>query len=418
MKLRIDRLGDIDPLRVPLPHGTEVSTRVDRMHEGYRVKTGAVGRVTAVESGSVTVQVVGVGAIRYARGDVTPRKKGQIEFAVRREMIWRALRQNVVLQTVVGSRAWGLASEDSDTDVRGFFVLPFGWTTGLVESPTDLISVDASENYWEVDKGFRQAIRADPNTLETLFAPGATACDRLGDAILADRDAFVSAEIYGSFGRYALSQLKRLGQSLRLAEHRHLLLGCLRSDSILISLDTAAEYFAECENPKKVASQEAVLRAKEYIKQLYNSMYDQGLLESRDFDGLRAFALKHTDHKFDLPAQLRPKNAYNLLRLLATASEWLRTGIPQFEVQEPLRTELLAIKNHEIELPKVIARGEELAADLEDARASTLLPKHPHVRRIDVLLRQIREESARRWHRQEPGPFGRAAAVMPLAEWD
>lgn len=285
MKLRLQGLEDIDPLRVPLPHGTEVSTRVERTADGRTVPQGAVGRVRAIEGQAVTVHVVGVGDVRYARDELLPRKAGQLDYAVRREAAWDALRPNVVIETLVGSRAWGLAGEDSDTDLRGVFVLPFSWTIGLVDAPSDLVRIDGSANYWEVDKAFRQAIRADPNTLEMLLLPTAEARDPMGAWILEQRDAFVSAEIYGTFGRYALSQLKRLRQGRRLAEHRALLLDWLGNDPTL-TLDAAAALLVREAELKGENEADKALRAKTYIKQLYGSMFDQGLLQERDFESL------------------------------------------------------------------------------------------------------------------------------------
>lgn len=416
MKLQIKGLSDIDPLRVPLPHGTEVTTRVDRFVDGRVVSQGAVGRVKAIEGRAITVHIIGVGNVRYDREELTPRKTGQLEFAVRREAVWKALRPTVVLETVVGSRAWGLATDVSDTDQRGVFVLPFPWTTGLVEPPTDLVSLDGSANYWEAGKALRQAIRADPNTLETILLPGATATDPMGEWILESREAFVSAEIYGTFGRYALSQLKRLRQGLRLAQHRKLLLEWLDADPRL-SLDEAATLLTKASEIEGSSDADTHLRAKDYIKQLYSSMFDQGLLENRDFKSLVKFA-RGAEHDFELPRELRPKNAYNLLRLLATATNWLRTGTPTFVVTGVLRDELLAIKDMQVELPKVIARAEELAADLEDARQGTSLPTHPDVARVDALLRRLRQEAARRWSDSVLGVFGVQAPELPLAEWD
>jgi len=415
VKLRLDSLADIDPLRVPLPHGTEVTTRVDRAVDDRVVHQGAVGRVKAIEGDAVTVHIVGVGNVRYARAELVPRKTGQLEFALRRHAAWQALRPTVIVDTVVGSRAWGLADEASDTDRRGLFVLPFSWTTGLVEPPADLTSIDSSENYWEVGKGFRQAIRADPNNLEMLTLPSATAVDPMGEWVLAARDAFASAEIYGTFGRYALSQLKRLEQGLRLAEHRALLLDWLAAEAL--TLDQAAARLAVEAEIDGQSEADRQLRAKDYIKQLYRSMFDQGLLAERDYASLVAFA-RDAQHKFELPRELRPKNAYNLLRLLATATHWLRTGTPEFRVTGPLRDELLAIKRQQVELRRVIARARELASELEDARKHTALPTHPDVGRIDALLRRIRQEAARRWHDRVPGPFGADAPELPLAAWE
>jgi hypothetical protein len=415
VKLRIDKLADIDPLRVALPHGTEVTTRCAREHEGRTVAQGAVGRVKAVEGELVTVHIVGVGSLRYDRSELVPRKSGQLAYAMKRAAAWQALRPNCIIETVVGSRAWGLENEDSDTDKRGLFALPFAWTTALVQAPTDLVSIDGSANYWEVEKAFRQAIRADPNTLETLLLSGAKALDPMGEWILEERDAFVSVEIYGTFGRYALSQLKRLKQGLRLSEHRGLLLEWLQSNPALTLDESAARLVdsAEVEGQSRV---DRVGRARSYIKQLYSSLFDQGLLAQRDYASLVAFAAE-SEHSFDLPSELRPKNAYNLLRLLATATQWLKSGTPDFVVRGELRKELLAIKNQEVELTTVIQRAEDLAGELEEARAGSPLPEHPDVGRVDALLRRVREECARRWHAQSEDAFGALAAPLPLAQW-
>lgn len=213
MEPRLAGLQGLDPLSVPLPHGTEVTTRVDHLREDGRVvPRGCVGRVVALHpEGAIEVQVVGVGRLKCQRADLVPRKQGQIRYAVARETAWQALRACVVVETTVGSRAWGLADEHSDEDHRGVLVLPFLWTAALNAAPTELVSADGSSTYWELRKAVQQGLRADPNTLEALFVPGAHALDDLGAWLLDARDAFVSRHIYGSFGRYALSQLGKLG---------------------------------------------------------------------------------------------------------------------------------------------------------------------------------------------------------------
>jgi predicted nucleotidyltransferase len=408
VKIQLDGLADIDPLRVPLPNGTEVVTRVEARDGERLIKQGAIGRVVSSDGDRVEVAIIGGARATYDREQLTPRKAGQLRFARRRHAAWEALGDTVILETVVGSRAWGLADESSDIDRRGVFALPMPWTCGLTDPPEDLVSADGSATYWEVAKTIGQAVRADPNTLEALFLESATAADPIGQWLLDERDAFASAEIYGSFGRYALSQLKKLRQSLRLAEHRGLLLEWLAADPSM-DLDAAAARLAS----EVGASHD---RARSYIKQLYSSMFDQQLLAERELASLAAFAAERAGD-FELPRELRPKNAYNLLRLLVTATRWLREGIPTFEITGALRGELLAIKRGEVPLAEVLARAEELAEDLEDARAHTALPRRADIGRADALLRKIRVECARRYLERVPGPFGIDAIEPPAAAW-
>lgn len=415
MDLRLRNLEQLDARAVPLPHGTEVVTRVDRIVGERRVPQGSVGRVTKVDGDDLDVTVVGVGIVRYARTELSPRRVGQVLFAQRRADAWELLRPCVVLNTMVGSQAWGLADAESDEDHRGVFALPFPWTLGLVAPTEDLVSADGSATYWATGKGIRQAIRADPNTLEMLFVPGAKALDPIGEWLLAERDAFVSVEIYGTFGQYALGQLRRLEQGLRLAEHRSVVLEWLRADPAL-TLDAVAEKLAKVSTRAMPSEADRVHQAKQYIKQLYRSLADQGLLEANEFAALVRFA-QNDAAEFDLPRELRPKNAYNLVRLLATATRWLREGTPTFEVEGDLRARLLAIKKGEVSLDDVLAEAEGMAPDLERARDASSLPKRPDVGRADALLRRVGEELARRWAAGDAGPFGKDAPTPPEVVW-
>jgi hypothetical protein len=415
MDLRLRSLEQLDARSVPLPHGTEVVTRVDRVVGARRVPQGSVGRVTRIDGDGLDVSIVGVGVVRYARGELSPRRAGQVLYAQRRADAWTALSPCIVLDAIVGSRAWGLADAGSDEDHRGVFALPFAWTQGLVAPPEDLISADGSATYWAAGKAIRQALRADPNTLEMLFLPGAVARDLIGEWLLAERDAFVSVEIYGTFGHYALGQLRRLEQGLKLAEHRGVVLEWLRREPTL-TLDALADKLAKVSARAMPTEADQVHQAKQYIKQLYRSLADQGLLEANEFAALVRFAAEKSAD-LDLPRELRPKNAYNLVRLLATATRWLREGEPVFEVEGALRARLLAIKKGEVGLADVLAEADAMAPALERARDASKLPRRPDIARADALLRRVGEELARRWVSRVDGPFGKDAMAPPEVAW-
>jgi RNA repair pathway DNA polymerase beta family len=412
MALRLGGLGDLDPAGVPLPAGTEVTTRVDRLVDGELRPQGALGRVAKLEGDRVDVVFVDGRRATYLRDEVMPRKLGVVRYAQRRAAAWDQLRPCVVIDTVVGSRAWGVADEGSDEDRRGIFVLPLPWTTGLVDPPVDLVSLDGSQAYWELGKAIRQALRADPNTLEMLFAQPVVV-DPMGAELVAMRDAFLSLEIYGSFGRYALSQLDRLEHNQRLAEHRSIVLGWLREEPEL-ALDAAAERLADAAKVAAPTRSDAINRARDYLKQLYRSMHDQGLIAANEWVSLRAAATLD----LELPRDLRPKNAYNLIRLLDVAIRWLRGEPPDVRVSDTIRGTLIAIKRGEVPMPDVMALARELTPKLEAARQASPLPRHPDVARADRVLRAAREEAARRWVGNAPGPWGANAPIPQEAGFD
>lgn len=413
-KPRPKGLAAIDPLAVPLPHGTEVTTRVERQLGDRRIPQGVVGRVVAIRDDGFDVLVTGVGVVSYARGELVPRRPGQVRFAERREASWESLRPCVVLEATVGSRAWGLADEGSDTDLRGVFVLPFPWTIGLLERPHTLTSADGSATYWEHRKAIEQAARADPNTLELLFVHTVRATDPIGEWLLDARDAFASADLFGSFGRYAVSQLGKLARSARLAEHRALLLDWLREEPAP-GLDVVAARLAAISPRAAPTPADALLASKDYVKQLYRSLFDQGLLDTNDFSALVRYA-REGGRQPEPSRELRPKNAYNLLRLIHVATGWLESGRPELEMRGAVRDRLLEIKRGSVDLDSVLAEAERLVPGLEAARAATRLPARPDLARADALLRRIGEEVARRWVAQAPGPLGADAPPPPVLE--
>lgn len=405
--------ASLDPARVVLPSGTQVTTTVDGESElGRAIPTGAVGRVVRCDAVNVVVDVPGRGSAMYHRDQVSVRRDGELRFAIRRAEAEQALLPCTVLRATVGSRAWGLEEEGSDTDQRGVFLFPFTWGTGLVRPPDTVVSLDGSATHWEAGKAIRQALRADPNTLECLFVPDVQVLDAVGHKLLDAREAFVSRRIYGSFGRYAIAQAKKLRASLRLAQHRTLLLEWLaRAPTTLdeVSQRLARETMDE--------SPSSVRRAKQYIKQLYRSLHDQGLVQANSFEAFVEFAREGAAH-LELPRELRPKNAYNLLRIVSGAVHWLTTGEPLIRVSGALRDRLLEIKRGEVALEVSLGWTEEVARELEDARDGSPLPPEPDFQRADDLLRSLRVEAARRFIDGRGGPWGRDAPSPPTAEQD
>jgi hypothetical protein len=249
-----------------------------------------------------------------------------------------------------------------------------------------------------------------------LFLGTARALDPIGEWILAERDAFVSTEIFGTFARYALGQLKRLEQGARLADHRARVLEWLR-EAPDTSLDVLAARLAQATDIVAPTEADRVLRAKSYIKQLYRSLHDQGLIPASDYPALVELA-RGRGMDFELPRELRPKNAYNLVRLIETAAGWLETGAPTFEMAGATRDRLLAIKRGQVPLQEVLDEADARVPALEQARSRSRLPERPDIARADRLLRRIGQEVASRSVSSAPGPLGKDAPTPPEVTWN
>lgn len=416
MVQRLHGLNDVDPHTTQLPVGTEVVTRVDRMVDGKVRTQGAVGKVVGLDAaGLFMIGFVDGKQGTFARSELLPRKLGLLRYEQRRESTWHQLANTVVLDALVGSTAWGLADSNSDQDHRGIFVLPLPWLTGLVEPPTDLLSEDRTAAHWEVGKALRQGLRADPNTLEMLFA-SPTIVDDMGAIVVELRIAMISREIYGAFGRYALAQLDRLQHNQRLAAHRDTTLAWLRAEPTL-SIDAAAERLVDAAEIEAPTRRDAIARARDYLKQLYRSLYDQRLLASNEWQALALFAT--TDARaFELPRDLRPKNAYNLVRLLDEGIRWLSGEPPSVRVPDELRATLLAIKHGDVPMPEVMALARTMTPRLEAARDQSPLPTYGDVAAVERGLRAIRHEAARRFVTQSPDAWGKLAALPTPASYE
>lgn len=128
------------------------------------------------------------------------------------------LREYIVYECVVGSRAYGLDHEGSDTDRRGVYLPPAELEWSLYGVPEQLEYRDSEECYWELQKFLVLALKANPNILECLFTPLVLKRSEVGNALLDKRDIFLSKLVYQTYNGYVMSQFKKLEQDLRTKE--------------------------------------------------------------------------------------------------------------------------------------------------------------------------------------------------------
>ncbi|MFF8999417.1 DNA polymerase beta superfamily protein [Streptomyces achromogenes] len=125
------------------------------------------------------------------------------------------VRGHTVYACVMGSRAFGLATDASDTDRRGVFLAPTPLFWRFDKPPTHVEGPGEERFSWELERFCELALRGNPNILECLHSPLVEHVDDTGRELLSLRGAFLSRQAYDTFTRYALGQRKRLDADVR-----------------------------------------------------------------------------------------------------------------------------------------------------------------------------------------------------------
>jgi uncharacterized protein len=242
------------------------------------------------------------------------------------------LEQFVIYRCVVGSRAYGLDTDASDTDRRGIYLAPADLHWSLFGAPEQFEDNTGQWCVWELQKFLIMALKANPNILECLYSPLVEKVTDLGAELLALRQQFLSQMIFQTFNGYALSQFKKIEQDRR--------------------------------NHGDRMARSARLK-------------EEGKDTSRGPGG-----------------QLRWKHAMHLLRLLLTGAATLREGRVPVRV-EAHRDRLLAVKRGELDWPEVDAWRQALHRDFEHALAETKLAERPDYEAANRFLIKARRESTK-----------------------
>lgn len=126
------------------------------------------------------------------------------------------IRPYIAYSSVIGSRAYGLHRPDSDTDRRGFYVLPAAWhwspaTPKRLREQIELHQREGDDAvYWEIGKFVAMLLSNNPNMLETLFTPLVEVCSDIAKPLVENRERFLSKRIINTYGGYARQQFEKL----------------------------------------------------------------------------------------------------------------------------------------------------------------------------------------------------------------
>lgn len=192
-------------VHIVIPTGTKVLTRLE----------GRVGIVTHTPDEadhSYRVRFADGPDGSYRRADLTIFK--QVQAVVPGPPDSTDFYRFVIYRCIVGSTAYGLAQEGSDTDRRGFYLPPADAEWSLAGVPEQL-ETDHEEVYWEIGRFIRLALKANPNVLECLYSPLVETCNPLARELVDSRQMFLSRHVHRTYNAYVLSQFKKIEQDLR-----------------------------------------------------------------------------------------------------------------------------------------------------------------------------------------------------------
>lgn len=144
--------------------------------------------------------------------------------------------QNIILEGVTGSKAYGLDHADSDEDIKGIYVAPTSEILSLPSlQPKDTIDhVDPDWVYHEIGKYISLALKCNPTVTELLWLEGYRVLTKQGHMLVDNRHLFLSTPyVKNAYTGYCFSQAHKLvarggtygnGRNKRFAKHtRHLL---------------------------------------------------------------------------------------------------------------------------------------------------------------------------------------------------
>lgn len=120
---------------------------------------------------------------------------------------------NIILEGVTGSTAYGLATENSDVDIKGVYMLPLTKVLemGFTNEHNTFDHTDPDWCYHEIGKFMKLVAGGNPTYSELLWLEDYTVLTPVGQLLIDNRQAFLSTKgVLNAYSGYALGQAKRL----------------------------------------------------------------------------------------------------------------------------------------------------------------------------------------------------------------
>jgi hypothetical protein len=337
-----------------------------------------------------------------------------------------------LLEAIMGSQAYGLATPHSDQDIRGVFIQPAEHFYGL--HTLEQVNDEKQDTvFYELARFISLAGKNNPNILEMLFLPPELVLQR---SPLFERfrpEWFLSKVCLESFGGYALAQIKKArGLNKKIVnpqpmQRRTVLDFChtphgqgtqpmalwleargLSQEQVgLVALPHIAEGYAVFTDPHGSLGLRGMLGSEQFTE-LRVSSVPKGLEPATwmvfNKDGFRkhckdwleyqTWVAERNPHRYESTLHhgqgYDAKNIMHTFRLLDLAAEIAQEGT--LTVRAKNAAKLRAIRAGEFSYESLLKQAEERLLEVEALFEASSLPERPDWARIEQTLAEVRQE--------------------------
>lgn len=345
----------------------------------------------------------------------------------------------LLFEAISGSRAFGLATENSDTDIRGIYYLPKEDFFGLNYIPQ--ISNETNDiTYYEIGRFVELLQKNNPNILEILASPEDCILYKHPLMDLLKTEDFLSKLCKDTFAGYAVSQIKKAkGLNKKIVnpidkERKSILDFCFILDGQgSVPLKKWLQEFSVSTGQNGLSQEKCGLINIDHTKGMYALFYDEsgifgykGVIQNEEanqvslssvpkdekpvaylFCNLDAYSVYCKDYReyWKWVAERNEdrynvnqthgqnydsKNMMHTIRLLQSCEQIFKTGSLTIRVED--RDELLDIKSGNQSYESVMQRAENLIESIESHYSTSTLPDSPDLEKTTKTLIQIREK--------------------------
>ncbi|WKN33792.1 nucleotidyltransferase domain-containing protein [Porifericola rhodea] len=336
----------------------------------------------------------------------------------------------LLLECISGSKAYGLATAESDTDIRGVFYLSKEQFYGMNYIP-QLSNESNDIVYYELGKFIELLAKNNPNILELLKTP--EDCILYKHPLMEQirEEIFLSRLCQQTFGNYAMTQVKKArGLNKKILnpvekERKSVLDFCYvvqgqgsvpvkdfltkhqmkQEDCGLSSIAHMREVYGLYHDPKQsykgiVQSEKANDISLSSIPKEARPVAIMSFNKSgyssycRDYREYWEWVEKRNDARYQNTLShgknYDAKNMMHTFRLLAMAEEIGKEGTVR--VRRPERDFLLNIKKGAFDYEALVEQAEQRINEIEEIYQQSPLPVAPDLKKVEALLVRMRRE--------------------------